>query len=214
MNSSSDLLERWQRLTARPLTFIGPDSLAECFSGAVPAGQLEALRNLSRFEGRLLRLLRERFELSPWAEVPEPDPADLPVLLLSPLAFSRLTRLCGAIWHGATLRREIRGEVLGELHQRLGAEVFAQALSLPALAGAADLLRDPAELVAAIERDGQTCVAAWLHLQPESLKGWLSLRLDSPRFDQARLSRDIEIVRGAAALLSAEEAPDKESRDE
>ncbi|NVZ80138.1 type III secretion protein, partial [Pseudomonas gingeri] len=82
------------------------------------------------------------------------------------------------------------------------------------LAGAADLLRDPAELVAAIERDGQTCVAAWLHLQPESLKGWLSLRLDSPRFDQARLSRDIEIVRGAAALLSAEEAPDKESRDE
>ncbi|NWC08427.1 type III secretion protein [Pseudomonas agarici] len=214
MNSSSELLERWQQLTAHPLTFIGLESLAECFAGAVSSGQLHALRNLSRFEARLLRRLHERFALLPWTEVPKPDPADLPVLLLSPQAFSRLARLCGAIWHGATLRREIRSEVVGELHQRLGSEVFTHAMSLPTLAGAADLLREPAELVEAIDRDGQTCVAAWLHQQPESLKGWLSLRLDCPQFDQARLSRDIDIVRRAAALLSAEEGPDKESPDE
>ncbi len=214
MNSSSELLERWQQLTARPLIFIGAQRLAECFAGAVSAGQLDTLRNLSRFEARLLHLLRERFELLPWAKVPKPELADLPVLLLSPQAFSRLARLCGAVWHGATLRREIRGEVVGELHQRLGAEVFAQAMSLPALAGAADLLREPAELVEAIDRDGQICVAAWLQLQPEALRGWLSLRLDCSRFDQARLSRDIDIVRSAAALLCAEQSSDRKRPDE
>ena len=160
---------------------------------------------LPRFRPRLEQLLVNHYQLVPIAHLVTPSAADLAVLLLSPAQFSRLPRLCGAIWHASTLSREIRREVVNELREGLGAEVFSQALAQRQLGGAADLLREPSELIEAIDRDGQGCVAAWLHAQHADLQGWLRLRFAFPKGHSARLPRDLEIVQAAAASLAAED---------
>jgi hypothetical protein len=200
---SASSLQRWQELLARPLEFVAPERLSDCFVEGLPDEQLQALRDLPRFEERLLRVLMTHFHLTPLGRVATPEAQDLPILLLSPEAFARLPRLCGAIWHGATLSREIRSEVVTELRRLLGNDVFALALAHRQLAGAADLLREPSELLEAIERDGAVCVSAWLQSLPDALQGWLRLRLPvAPGEGGARLPRDIDIVRSIAAVLS------------
>jgi hypothetical protein len=196
---------RWQGLIAQPLQFVRLQSLGECFGESLPVEVLHAMHGQPRFRERLEQLLLSHYQLSPLEHLVTPVAADLPVLLLTAAQFARLPRLCGAIWHGATLSREIRREVVNELREGLGQEVFALALAHRQLGGAADLLREPAELIEAIDRDGLTCVAAWLHAQPPALQGWLKLRFVAPQGDSARLPRDVEIVQTVAASLLAED---------
>ncbi|NWA35992.1 type III secretion protein [Pseudomonas sp. C6002] len=199
------LVERWQGLIAQPLQFVREQSLGECFGEGLPVEVLQALHGQPRFRSRLVQLLASHYQLAPLAHLVTPPAADLPVLLLSPAQFARLPRLCGAIWHGSTLSREIRREVVNELREGLGQEAFALALAHRQLGGAADLLREPAELIDAIDRDGLTCVAAWLQAQPAELQGWLPLRFVAPKGYSGRLPRDLEIVQTVAARLLAEE---------
>jgi len=199
------VLERWQGLIAEPLQFVRGPSLGACFAADLPDDVLHALQGQPRFRQRLEQLLVSHYQLAPLAQLVTPPVSDLPVLLLSPAQFARLPRLCGAIWHGATLSREIRRDVVQALREGLGAEVFVQALALRQLGGAADLLREPAELIEAIDRDGNGCVAAWLHAQHADWRGWLRLRFDFPKGYSARLPRDLEIVQAAAACLLAED---------
>jgi hypothetical protein len=147
--------------------------------------------------------LMEHFRLQPLSRIASPAEADLKVLLLTEAQLARLPTLCGAVWHGATLSREIRGEVLGRYRQALGAQAMRLALALRHLAGAADLLRTPAELVAAIERDGAACMNAWLTAQPEPLRDWLRLRLDSSGLPGAVDARQARIVCSVAAEIGA-----------
>ncbi len=198
----------WQSLIEQPLQFAGAHRVRACLPPALTDQQFLALCNAPRFQERLLHLLTHHFQVQTQALAQPPQDADLPVLLLSVERFQRLPRLCGAIWHSATLSREIRGEVVNQLRAALGADVFAQALAHRALAGAADLLRPPADLVQAIDRDGADCVAAWLQHQPVGLAAWLRLRLEMPLAVGARAAFDPQIVRRAAATLiaSAEEA--------
>ncbi|MGB3124685.1 MAG: type III secretion protein [Pseudomonas sp.] len=199
------LFERWQGLIAEPLQFVRGPSLGACFAEDLPEAVLHALQAQPRFHPRLEQLLVSHYQLAPLDQLVSPLAADLPVLLLSDAQFARLPRLCGAIWHASTLSREIRREVVNELREGLGAPVFSQALALRQLGGAADLLRDPAELIEAIDRDGQGCIAAWLHAQQADLQGWLRLRFVFPQGYSARLPRDLEIVQAAAACLVAED---------
>lgn len=199
------LLERWQGLIAEPLQFVRGPSLGACFADELPDAVLQAMHGQPRFRQRLEQLLVSHYQLAPMDQLVTPLAADLSVLLLSPAQFARLPRLCGAIWHAATLSREIRREVVNELREGLGAEVFVSALALRQLGGAADLLRDPGELIEAIDRDGQGCVAAWLHAQHADWQGWLRLRFAFPQGHSARVPRDLEIVQAAAACLLAEE---------
>ncbi len=199
------LFERWQGLVAEPLQFVRGASLGGCFADELPEAVLQAMQGQPRFRQRLEQLLVSHYQLAPMDQLIPPVAADLPVLLLSPVQFARLPRQCGAIWHASTLSREIRREVVNELREGLGAEVFVAALALRQLGGAADLLRDPAELVEAIDRDGQGCVAAWLHAQHADWQGWLRLRFAFPHGHGARVPRDLEIVQAAAACLLAEE---------
>ncbi|MGY1949918.1 type III secretion protein [Pseudomonas pergaminensis] len=199
------LFERWQGLVAEPLQFVRGASLGGCFADELPEAVLQAMQGQPRFRQRLEQLLVSHYQLAPMDQLIPPVAADLPVLLLSPVQFARLPRQCGAIWHASTLSREIRREVVNELREGLGAEVFVAALALRQLGGAADLLRDPAELVEAIDRDGQGCVAAWLHAQHADWQGWLRLRFAFPQGHGARVPRDLEIVQAAAACLLAEE---------
>ena len=198
----SERSAEWQQLTAQPLQFVSGESLRACFAPSTAAELIQGLITRPRFGERVLNLLMTRRELSPLASVPPPDEHDLAVLLLSPEAFAKLPRLCGAVWHGVTLSREIRSEVLSPLRAALGAEVYAQALARRHLAGAANLLLEPSALIAAIERDGLACVNAWLHEQPLALQPWLRLRLPVFAEDQPRLARGAAIVREMATTLT------------
>ena len=197
--------QAWQAVLEQPLAFVEARRLRECWPQTL-TDQQHALCSAPRFQSRLLQLLMGHFHLQQLAQIPSPTEQDLPVLLLSPGDFMRLPRVCGAIWHAATLSREIRSDVVNQMRALLGAEVFALALAHRSLAGAADLLRQPADLVEAIDRDGGSCVAAWLQAQPAALRDWLRLRLPMPQLGNPQASvpqtaMDLDIVRHAAATF-------------
>jgi hypothetical protein len=200
----SDLSGQWQALIAEPLQFVAQESIAGCFYPPVPISQVQQLLSKPRFAGRLLQLLMCRRGLSPLAALPTPQQQDLTVLGLAPQTFARLPRLCGAVWHGATLRREIRSEVVMQLRQALGAPAYAQVLARRHLAGAADLLREPAALIEAIDRDGLACVNGWLLAQPPALQDWLRLRLPALAEQMQQLPKGADITREMAATLIVE----------
>lgn len=199
MNALSSQQQAWQSLLDQPLSFIGAEHLTACFPANVSPQQLAALRQQERFQERLLRLLMSHFGLQALELSAQPDPLDLPVLLLPAQTFQELPRLCGAVWHASTLSREIRGDVVSELRRMLGNEVFALALAHRGAGGAADLLRQPAELLEVIDRDGAACVSAWLRAQPAELRQWLSLRFDDPQVHDLQIPGALDIVRSVAA---------------
>ncbi|WP_296180669.1 type III secretion protein [Pseudomonas sp. UBA1879] len=194
--------EVWQALLDQPLSFVRPQALRDCLPDALSDQQYANLRNTPRFQGRLAQVLTARFNLPTLARTPPPQAADLPVLLLSPAAFQALPRLCGAIWHSATLSRDIRSDVVNTLRSLLSDEVFTTALAHRVAAGAADLLRQPADLVQAIDRDGALCVAAWWQQLPAELQIWLRLRLELPSFEGAPIGAGVDIVRRAASAMA------------
>lgn len=194
--------QAWQGMIEQPLAFVGDQRVRECLPPALTDQHYRALRNAPRFNARLLQRLTAHFNVETAALQAPPRDEDLPVLLLSVAQFQRLPRLCGAIWHSATLSREIRSQAVHQMRAALGDDVFTQALAHRALAGAADLLRQPADLVEAIDRDGAACVAAWLQQQPAGLAAWLRLRLDVPLVDAATATFDPHIVRCAAARIT------------
>jgi hypothetical protein len=198
--------QAWQDMIEQPLAFVADRCVRECLPAELDERHYRALRNAPRFNARLLQLLASRFDVPTSALQTPPHDEDLPVLLLSAAQFQRLPRLCGAIWHSATLSREIRSHAVNQLRGALGNEVFAQALAHRSLAGAADLLRQPADLVQAIDRDGAACVLAWLQQQPAELAAWLRLRLDVPLGEEATATAaatfDPRIVRRAAATFN------------
>ncbi|WP_439852905.1 type III secretion protein [Pseudomonas syringae] len=199
---SAALTGQWQALIERPLAFVREHWLAECLKRDLDAATLVALRDSSRFSARVEQLLTGYFQLQPLAQLARPAQEDLAVLLLADDDFSRLPRLCGAVWHAATLSREIRGDVVSEYRQLLGDDVFSLALAQRQLAGAANLLRTPVELTQAIDRDGAACLAAWLHAQPAELQAWLRLRLEVAELQQAHDERQVNVVRTVARLLT------------
>ncbi|KMT54506.1 hypothetical protein [Pseudomonas fildesensis] len=193
--------QAWQTLLEQPLNFVDTRHLRECWPQPPTAQQQAMLYAMPRFQARLLQQLMRHFHLPVLALVPPPQEQDLPVLLLSGEAFKRLPRLCGAIWHAEALSHEILSDRVNALRDALGSEVFALALAHRSLAGAADLLRQPAELLDAIDRDGASCVAAWLQRQPPGLRDWLRLRLELPPVDGSPTTVDADIVRRAAATF-------------
>ncbi|POP74769.1 type III secretion protein [Pseudomonas syringae] len=195
--------EQWQALVERPLTFVRERWLAECLQRGVDPATLASLRDSSRFATRFEQLLNAHFKLHPLPRLEQPAQDDLAVLLLTDKDFARLPRLCGAVWHAATLSREIRGDVVSEYRQALGDDAFSLALAQRHLAGAANLLRTPVELVQAIDRDGACCVAAWLEAQPIELQAWLRLRLDiAQNQPQQGDERQVTVVQTVARLLT------------
>jgi hypothetical protein len=173
----------WRALTAQPLRFVDHQSLRGCFAQVLSDRAIGEMTDSARFSARLLELLMAHFQLAPLASLTPVSEDDLPVLLLSPTAFSRLPRLCGAVWHAAALSREVRGAVVSEWREQLGPEVFNLALQHREWAGAANLLHSPSALLVAIDRDGQACVADWFAAQPAPLQAWLQLRLPQAALD-------------------------------
>lgn len=200
--NQSNVQQQWQDLLARPLDFTSREHLIECFGGELTTEQLQSLQHSPRFQERLLRLVMLHFKLPALNTLPVPDERDMPGLLLASSAFEQLPRMCGAVWHAATLSREIRKEAVTELRRALGNDVYALALASRDLAGAADLLREPAQLIESIDHDGRLCVGAWWRSQSVPLQHWMCLRLPCPGTDETRLPRDIDIVRRMTATFA------------
>lgn len=211
-------LVAWQALTAQPLRFVDRQSLCDCFDQVLSERAIGEMIESARFSERLLELLMAHFQLMPLASLAPASDDDLPVMLLPPATFDRLSRLCGAVWHAQALSREVRGAVVSEWRERLSPEVFNLALQHRDWGGAANLLRSPAELLTAVERDGQSCVADWIAAQPTPLQKWLRLRLAArPAADpvgagsarqeaaspEALVLQRINLVRRLAAVLQA-----------
>lgn len=200
----SDLLmAQWRTLTDQPLSFVREQAVNECFDRPVSAEQMAALRGSRRFDERIERRLAEHFQLQPLNRVAAPETADLAVILLTEADLLRLPKLCGAVWHAATLSREIRSEVVNQYREALGVDTLNLALRMRQLAGAADLLRTPAALLEAIERDGVACMSAWLAAQPQMLRDWLQLRLDPALQAGAHDPRQVLVVRSVAGDIAA-----------
>lgn len=204
--------QAWQGLLDQPLRFVNPRYLRQCWPAQLTDEQYKAVSSTSRLQSRRAELLRAHFKLRPLEQTPPVAEQDLSVLLLSPQAFEQLPRRCGAIWHAATLSREIRSEAVNQLRNMLGHEVFAMALAHRQLASAVDLLRQPADLLAAIDRDGAGLVSTWLQSQPPELRDWLHLRLTFAQVPPASGTQAsgaqpdvavLDIVRHAAATFSA-----------
>ena len=198
---NASLRERWQALLEQPLHRLPVERLAECFGGVLPDEQVTALLATPRFHPRLWQLLDRHFQLAPLQSLA--DSADLPVLLLDTAAFARLPRFCGAVWHAAALAREIRGAAVQMLKAQLGSDVFEFALSRRDQAGAADFLLDGEQLIAAIDRDGRACLAAWYESRPQPLQNWLRLRFDIPVADVDMPPMAVKLVPEVAAALPA-----------
>lgn len=201
MNTMTHEQRAWRNLIEDPLGFVSPEHVHAALGDWISASDMVKLRKHPRFDGRLLQQLISHFRLQPLALIEQPDALDLPVLVLSPEAFSGLPRLCGALWHAPTLSREIRGDVVSELRRLLGNDAFALALANREVGGAANLLRQPAELLEVIDRDGAACVSAWLRAQPSPLRDWLRLRFADPQVDDLQVPGDLNIVRIAAGHL-------------
>jgi hypothetical protein len=163
-------------LNTNPLTFVRPAVLAACL-GDSPAQWQPALLTLPRFQARLTGLLLARYGLAPLDTLPAPDAVTLAVLEVPQDRLAALPRRCGALWHAQTLAREVRGSVQHSLRDAVGADTYGWALTHRHLGGAADLLREPDALLAAIDLDGTACVSHWLHGQPAEWQAWLQLRL-------------------------------------
>ena len=211
-DARTDDFQRWQRLLERPIDFVDPAALRACLPRALNDEHCAALYAAPRFESRLTEQLMAHFGLQPLARLSPPAPEDLDVLLLSAEDFARLPRRCGALWHASTLSREIRGDVVKQLRSALGDDVFELALAHRSLGGALDLLRTPADLLAAMDRDGLDLVMFWLRQQPAALRDWLRVRLPTldeghPRTpasasDPLHSANGLSIVRRAAASLN------------
>ena len=198
------LAQRWADAHARPLSLLDPSHVQACFAEEVSPTEIEALCLNPRFQPRLVDVVRTHYGLPVLTTVPDPAAEDLPVLLLSADAFAQLPHLCGALWHSAALGREIRRDAVEHLRGALGTGVFTLALMHRQWSGAVDLLRQPAELLAAIELDGARCLQAWLDTQPAGLRAWLKLRLPTPLMAESGGNVDPGLVRRAAGLLQAD----------
>ncbi|TLX58656.1 type III secretion protein [Stutzerimonas nosocomialis] len=191
---------------ADPGAWLPAERLADCFGGALSPEQARELAGQPRFRPRMAQLLAEHFALASLEQALDGAPEDLQALFLSPAARARLPRLCGAVLHGATLAREIRRERVTRLQQHLGSELFTFAVTHRALGRAASVLLDVESLVAAIDRDGDACVAAWLQTLEPAVQGWARLVLRAPAGRGPDEAKAAGIVRLAVRMLAAEDA--------
>ncbi|TBU83155.1 type III secretion protein [Pseudomonas daroniae] len=202
---SQALRDAWRALLAQPMQFVAEECLEAALLGAVPRERVIDLARQPRFEARIGGLLASYYGLEPLASVGQIADDDLPVLLLSRQRFARLALSCGACQHADFLAREIRGPVVQKLRAHLGDEVYDLAVSWrEPVVGQQAIIEDDA-LLAAIDRDGQRCVDAWLAAQPAPLQAWLRLRFDLAAPLSTGGAEDIQRVRQVACALTSHE---------
>jgi hypothetical protein len=164
------------RFNLLPVSYIHPDRLtAREQEMGLAAGTWQRLLQCERLAGRLSRRLLERFGLAGlWCW-----DFTLPLrrLALLPLdELLRIARFTGAFLHAGTIRTVIARAPHEALRREIGEEGHAFALKrAPFLRRPPERAR-PADLPAAIRRDGESCLAGWLAAEPPSVSARVRLR--------------------------------------
>jgi hypothetical protein len=173
--------QSWDEFTARPLHTVHLARLQACFEGLeVPAETLDAMLVQPRLRERLTRLLEQRFALQPLAAIAPPESVDVPVATLTAPTLGDLASRCGVVFWAEAFVREIRAPSVRALREHFGAALYELALAQRALGCPLAAQVQPASLDAlgaAVERDGQACVNAWLAEQPRALAAWQRLQI-------------------------------------
>jgi hypothetical protein len=176
-----ETVQDWREFTARPLQTVHLARLRACFEDLdIPAATLDAILVQPRLRERLTRMLENRFALQPLAVIPPPEPVDVPVATLSAPKLSDLTSRCGVVFWAEAFVREIRAPAVRALREHFGGPLVELALAQRSLAcplPAHGMPESLEALSAAVERDGQACVNAWLAEQPRALAAWQRLKI-------------------------------------
>jgi hypothetical protein len=171
----------WSEFTARPLHGVHLARLRACFEDLdIPPATLDAMLVQPRLRERLTRMLESRFALQPLAAIAPPEPVDVPVATLTAPKLGDLASRCGVVFWAEAFAREIRAPAVRALREHFGGALFDLALAHRALACPlhTQALPDSLDaLSAAVERDGQACVNAWLAEQPRALAAWQRLKI-------------------------------------
>ncbi|HET6468610.1 MAG TPA: SctK family type III secretion system sorting platform protein [Geminicoccaceae bacterium] len=172
------------RFNYRPLAYADPTRVA-ALASELPPSVWQRLRATPRVAGRLSRLLLEQHGLAgeAWWDFTAPLRR---LALLDGAELLRLARYAGALLHTEAIRRVIGREVLLLLRRQLGEEGYAFALKRAPFIAVAPARPAPTDLPAAIDRDGQSCLAAWLGAEPRAVAERVRLKfppagaLDAP----------------------------------
>jgi hypothetical protein len=155
------------RFNFEPLAYADPSRLHE-LDRSLPAAVWQRLALTPRLAGRLSRLLLERHQLAsePWWDFAAPLRR---LALLDHDGLFRLARHVGALLYARAIPRVISRDLLVALRRQLGEDGYAFAVKRAPFLGAAIERPAPTDLAAAIDRDGLSCLAAWLAGEPRAI---------------------------------------------
>ncbi|OHV79424.1 hypothetical protein [Rhizobium sp. LCM 4573] len=175
-----------------------PDRMAVCFRTVGAAGLPKRLTAEPRFSARLAGVLYRHYDLT------EMDDGsgmreDQVLAALSRDDLERLALHAGVILRAREFLREIRGPVLAALAERFGADALEDARRHVDLAGDRPQAVDLEGLEAAVNNDGEACLAAWIMALPAPLSR--RVRLKWPNDHAVPSTDDADIIERGPALL-------------
>lgn len=175
-----------------------PDRMAVCFRTVGTAGLPKKLTAEPRFAARLAGVLHRHYDL---AEADDGGfaPEDQILAGLSRDELERLAARAGVILRAREFLREIRGPVLAALAERFGADALEDARQHVDLAGDRLQAIDLDGLEAAVNLDGEACLAAWIIALPAPLLR--RVRLKWPNDHAVPATDDADIIERGPAIL-------------
>ncbi|OLO09602.1 hypothetical protein BTW08_00475 [Salinicola sp. MH3R3-1] len=148
----------------------------ECLDGIALNVTLQRWVAQPRFRQRLTERLRRRHNLPAIDALPEADAADHALRQLDAAALTDCVRAAGVIVHANAVVREIQAPRVAALKQRLGADLYALALTHRSHGNADEAVGDDLDAFETrIERAGSRCLLVWAETRPPSLRAWLQL---------------------------------------
>lgn len=184
----------------RPAAYIAPERLA----ADEPSLPVEAWRRLlgaPRLSARLSRRILARYGLA-GRELWEFVPRRRRLALFDASALRQVALRAGALLHASAIRRIVLRDRVIAVRTLLGEDGHAFAVKRAPFLGLPLRLPEPADPAAVLEKDGMSCLAAWLRREPEALAQRVRLRfppgtaLDAPvpGLDGAPAARLVELT--------------------
>jgi len=160
---------------------LDPGRVAASLALPVSAATRSRLLATPRLAPRLLGLIAAHDGLTPWQDELI-DPAQRWLMRLDQAGLRHAGLAAGALWHARSVRAMIMARPRTQLVEALGEAIYGLAVAHVELAAEESVIAEPETLLAAIERDGIRCLAAWSEVLPAPAVPWFRLKLpeDAP----------------------------------
>jgi hypothetical protein len=158
----------------RPVAYIAPERLA-ADEPMLPAEAWRRLLATPRLSARLSARILGRYGLA-GRELWDFEPRRRRLALLDVGMLRQIAVRAGALLHSAAIRRVVMREGVMAVRGLLGEEGHAFALKRAPFLPLPVRLPEPADPASVLERDGLSCLAAWLEREPEPLARRVRLR--------------------------------------